>query len=133
MKNLKRTKTYQQIIDGMPDNLAVKEEFDRMLPRFELLEEGKAVIAMKLLARVAFMTVQLSALERSIDEEGVRETYQNGANQSGFKKSTYVEVYNTMIKNYTSVTRQLTDMLPSDDAASKMDDDGFESFVARKG
>lgn len=129
--NLKKTSTYKQIIKEMPEGSSVKDEFDRMLPRFDALDEGKAVVAMKLLARVAFMTVQLADIERHIDAEGVREMYQNGANQSGYKKSTYVEVYNAMIKNYATLTKQLADMLPED--APKLEDDGFESFVARRG
>lgn len=102
-----------------------------MLPRFSKLDDASAELAMKLLARVAFMTVQLADIERHIDDEGVRESYQNGANQFGYKKSTYVEVYNAMIKNYAALTRQLTDMLPDSDKDGASDD-GFEQFVARK-
>lgn len=129
-RSLKRTSEYKKIIAEMPENPKVKSEFDRMLPRFESLDDGKAVIAMKLLARVAFMTVQLSEIERHIAKDGVREVYQNGANQSGYKKSTHVEVYIAMMKNYAGVTKQLNDMVSAGGEPEK--NDGFEEFTSRK-
>jgi hypothetical protein len=46
------------------------------------------------------------------------EEYQNGANQYGVKKCSEVEIYNTMIKNYSSIIKQLIDLLPNDSKGS---------------
>lgn len=76
------------------------------------------------------MSVSLEDLQEAINEKGYIEEYQNGANQKGVKKCSEVEIYNTMVKNYSSVTKQLTDLVPK--SLPKMDDDGFEDFVNAK-
>ena len=38
----------------------------------------------------------------------------------------YIKSYNTTIKNYTTVVKQLNDMLPTDDR--KPNNDGFDEF-----
>lgn len=47
--------------------------------------------------------------------------------EHGVKKSSAVEVYNTMIKNQVQVMKQLTDLLPREETI--IEDDGFEDFV----
>ena len=81
-----------------------------------------------LLREAAFMAASLYELRQIINEKGYTEAYQNGANQKGIKKSSEVEIYNTMIKNYSAIMKQLTDLLPKDDL-KKSDDDGFDDFV----
>ena len=70
----------------------------------------------------------MSLMER-INEEGVTIRYQNGENQWGYKKSPDVETYNSFIKQYTTIIKQLTDLLPKDDPI--IIDDGFEDFITR--
>lgn len=76
------------------------------------------------------MSVTLTDLQETINREGTISEYQNGENQWGTKKSPEVETYNTMIKNYMGIIKQLTDLLPKE--APKIEDDGFEAFVNRK-
>jgi len=66
-----------------------------------------------LIKKAAFMSVTLDDLQDAINEKGVIEEYHNGANQTGFKKSVEVDVYNTMIKNYHAIMKQLIDLLPN--------------------
>lgn len=86
----------------------------------------------KLINNAAFMAVTLEELQSIINEKGCIEEYQNGANQKGYKKSSEVEVYNTMIKNYSGIIRQLTDLLP-DPKQSNINNAGekLAAFVAR--
>ena len=84
---------------------------------FADLDEKRAKIAENLIDKAAFMTVTLEDLQEEISKNGCVSEYQNGENQFGTKKSPEVEVYNTMIKNYTQVVKQLCDMLP--EAASR--------------
>lgn len=85
-----------------------------------------------LIDEAAFMSASLFQLRMIINEKGYIETYQNGANQFGNKKSSEIEIYNTMIKNYMSVIKQLTDLLPKSDM-TKPKDDGFDNFVNERG
>ncbi len=72
----------------------------------------------KLIDRAAFMIVTLEELEGQIAANGVVSEYQNGENQWGTKKSPEVEVYNTIVKNFISITDQLCKLLPKDEAYS---------------
>ena len=49
------------------------------------------------------MKVTLEDLQEAINENGVTEEYQNGANQRGIKQSATLQSYNALIKNYASV------------------------------
>lgn len=83
-----------------------------------------------LVDEAAFMAASLYELRKIINEKGYTEEYQNGANQKGIKKCSEVEIYNTMIKNYSSIVKQLTDLLPKEQIKGKDPvSDGFEDFV----
>ena len=82
-----------------------------------------------LIDEAAFMSASLYELRETINEKGYVETYQNGANQRGIKKCSEVEIYNTMIKNYSSVVKQLTNLIPKKNDSSGEKTDGFEEFV----
>ena len=76
------------------------------------------------------MAASLYELRKIIDDKGYTEEYQNGANQKGVKKCSEVEIYNTMIKNYSSIVKQLTDLLPKEQSREKiLTGDGFEEFI----
>lgn len=79
---------------------------------FKDIDPGKQSTVEKLISNAAFMAESLDCLQEIIREKGFTEEYQNGANQSGIKKCSEVEIYNTMIKNYSSVIKQLVDLLP---------------------
>ncbi len=78
------------------------------------LSPAKKELAQKLLSKARFMEIELEKLQDIITEKGWTETYQNGANQHGIKKSTEGDVYNTMIKNYTTVIGKLNDIVKED-------------------
>lgn len=82
-----------------------------------------------LIDNAAFMAASLWELRRDINAEGYTEEYHNGANQSGVKRSAKVDIYIQLEKNYASVIKQLTDLLPKEDKLKEKKDDGFESFV----
>lgn len=92
---------------------------------FEEIPENKYVLATRLIEKAAFMHVILQELQEYINEHGVKEKYKNGANQSGYKDSVEAKMYTNMIKNYTTIIKQLNDMLPAGVAPK---DDGFDDF-----
>ena len=76
------------------------------------------------------MAASLYELRKTIDKKGYTEEYQNGANQKGVKKCSEVEIYNTMIKNYSAIVKQLTDLIPKEQTKSVQNvSDGFEDFI----
>lgn len=90
----------------------LSKELKKLKKIFKNISKDKKDLVQKLIESAAFMTVELTKLENYISEYGVSETYQNGKDQYGTKMSTEASAYNTMIKNYTSIIKQLTDLLP---------------------
>lgn len=90
----------------------INEEKNRIKRILKELDENKKEIVKPLIEKAAFMHVELEELQKVIEAEGCVDEYQNGANQWGKKKSAEVDVYNTMIKNYTAIFKTLTDMTP---------------------
>ena len=113
---------------GLSKDEIVKKEYKKLSGIYTRLDTNMKKVVDPLLREAAFMAASLYELRQIINEKGYTEAYQNGANQKGIKKSSEVEIYNTMIKNYSAIMKQLTDLLPKDDL-KKSDDDGFDDFV----
>ena len=105
----------------------IKQERARLDGIYKDLPQDIKKTADKLIANAAFMAVTLDSLAAIISEKGCTEQYQNGANQSGTKKSVEVDVYNTMIKNYKSIVDTLLGLLLPREKGE--DNDGFDDFV----
>lgn len=107
-------------------NKRIKKETNRLKKLFTNLEENKKKIAEKLIENAAFMSITLEDLKKDIVKYGVKETYVNGKDQYGFKESIESKTYNTMIKNYMNIIKQLNDMAPEDKRINE--DDEFKQF-----
>ncbi len=105
------------------------KELQKLKKIFKDIEPGKQKTVEKLISNAAFMAESLDELQDTIREKGFVEEYHNGANQSGIKKCSEVEIYNTMIKNYSSIIKQLVDLLPNE---SKNSGDELLDFINRK-
>ena len=95
----------------------IKCEIKRLSKLFDNLPPDAAAVAAKLIENAAFMAVSLSDLQKTINEKGYVEEYQNGEHQSGTKRASEVDIYNTMIKNFNTTMKQLIDLLPDSAAA----------------
>lgn len=89
------------------------KKFDKTLEDVKKLSGSKRERAETLCEKLMFMDAELEKLAADIEKNGWTEVYQNGPNQMGVKKSTAGDVYNTLIKNYTSALKQVDDMLSS--------------------
>lgn len=76
------------------------------------IDTSKKKTIEKLIEDAAFMAVTLEETRQIIARDGVIETYQNGENQKGVKKSSAVEVYDKMVNTYSRVVKQLCDLIP---------------------
>ena len=116
--------------DGKTKEEIIKAEKRKLAGIYTRLDKKTKRSVDSLVDEAAFMAASLYELRKIIDEKGYTEEYQNGANQKGIKKCSEVEIYNTMIKNYSSVVKQLTDLLPKDQEKGKTPpSDGFEDFI----
>lgn len=108
----------------------IKQEITRINGFLKEIEPKVKKGVKSLIDNVAYMAVTLRELRDDINQEGLISEYQNGENQFGTKKSPKVEIYNTMVKNYTSSFKTLLDLLPKN--KEQIIDDGFEEFVESK-
>ena len=92
---------------------------------FEQLEDDKSKLALSLLDKAEFVEATLDKLQKKVNDDGVITTMCQGDYEID-RENPALKSYNTTLKNYTAVIKQLNDMLPSKENTNK--DDGFESF-----
>ena len=107
----------------------IKKEIRRLKRIYKDLEGKKKKIAENLIAEAAFMKATLEELKAMIDEHGPVDVMQQG-DYSIIREHPAVKTYNTMIQRYSTVVKQLADLLPKE--LPKEKDDGFEAFVMER-
>lgn len=100
----------------------IKKALKKLKGIFELMPDDNKALSESLLKNVAFMQVELSELEQIIMIKGSVEEYKNGANQTGYKQSSAVQAYNSLLKSYNSSLRLLLSQLPEGEAKSAAKD-----------
>ncbi len=107
-------------------NRQITTEKNKLIKIFKNRDENIRKIANPLIENASYMKVELSHLKKYNIKNGIKEFYMNGKGQFGYKESVESKTYNTMMKNYLSVIKQLNDMLPKGETIPS--DDGFEDF-----
>jgi hypothetical protein len=90
----------------------IQQEYERMKELFAAMPENELSFCDPLLQNAAFMKVTLEDLQQAINENGVTDQYQNGANQSGTKASADLQAYNSLAKVYNALMDKLSGKLP---------------------
>ncbi len=124
---------FEQIYSDKQRKTKIKKEQKRLQDIFKNLDTSKKKTVEKLIEDAAFMAVTLEETRQIIARDGIVETYQNGANQTGVKKSSAVEVYDKMVNTYSRVVKQLTDLIPERvifEPEEEEDDDPAEELMA---
>lgn len=98
----------------------IKKEKHRLQKIFKDLESNKLKTCQALIDRAAFITVSLQDLEVQLNARGWTEYYQNGENQSGWKKSAAADVHISLTKNLNAIIKQLLDLVPPAQKASRL-------------
>lgn len=102
---------------SMPDLIEseeIKKRIRKLKRTYKDLPKEKMLLAEPLIKNAAFMEVQLYELQRTIEQNGTHDDYQNGANQFGKKISADLQAYNSLIKSYNMVNQRLENMLPEE-------------------
>lgn len=90
----------------------IKKEHSRLKKIFSVVDPQKLKTAEGLIAHAAHMRITMQESEALLDQFGLVESYTNGENQSGMKKSSAFESYDKLTSNYAKVIKQLCDLLP---------------------
>jgi hypothetical protein len=106
----------------------ISKEKDRLTRIYtDISKENKAIIQ-GLINRAAFMRVTLEDMEEDLDTNGFVEMFTQSEKTDPYERERPVaRLYNTMNKNYQSIIKQMSDLIPKDRAVEK--DDGFENFI----
>lgn len=98
----------------------IKKEKKRLAEIFKDLEPNKLSTCQALIDRAAFITISLQDIEVQLNETGWVEYYQNGENQSGWKKAAAADVHISLTKNLNAIVKQLLDLVPPAQKASRL-------------
>jgi hypothetical protein len=109
----------------------IKKEELRLRKSYRNLTDEAMKVADGLIRRAAYMRVTLEDYEADLDEGGYVEMFSQSPNTEPYERERPVaRLYTTMNKNYQSMIKQLTDLLP--EVEKKTEDDGFDAFVASR-
>ena len=109
----------------------IKKEERRLKRIYKNIDKDNKAIIDGLIQRAAYMRVTLEDWENDIDENGYVEMFTQSEKTDPYERERPVaRLYNTMSKNYQSIIKQLSDLIPKQEA--KKDDDGFDAFVATR-
>lgn len=110
----------------------IKNEIKRLNELFGNMPKSTMDKVQSLIQNAAFMTIVLDELQKIINQKGVVEEYQNGANQKGFKKTVEVEIYNVMVKNQIAIFKQLSELMPMETPKPQEQEDELIKLLKRK-
>lgn len=106
----------------------ITREERRLKRNYKDIQKDKSAVVEGLIRRAAFMRATLEDMELDLDERGFVEMFAQGEQEPYERERPVARQYQQMNKNYQSIIKQLSDLLPKEPAKQK-DDDGFESFV----
>lgn len=104
----------------------IKNEIVRLTRVFKEIEKNKRLTTKGLIEEAAYMKATLKELKSSIDESGPIDEMQQGE-YSILREHPALKAYNTMVQRYTTVIKELTNLLPKEQI--KELSDGFDEFV----
>ena len=106
----------------------VSKEDRRLKKYYKEVQADKKAVTDGLIRRAAFMRIALEDMEVDLDQGGFYELFSQSENQEPYERERPVaRQYQSMNKNYQSIIKQLSDLLPKE--LPKEEGDGFEEFV----
>lgn len=105
----------------MTKETRIKQELARLTEIYRELPENKLALVIPLLENAAFMKITLEDLQVSINRNGCSDEYKNGENQYGKKAAADLQAYNSLIKNYNTISDRLEKLLPPEQRESRLE------------
>ena len=108
----------------------IKKEVRRLNRIYKNIDKDNKAIIDGLIQRAAYMRVTLEDWEKDIIENGVTEMFTQSEKTDPYERERPVaRLYNTMNKNYQSLIKQLSDLVPKEAPTKGVEDDGFADFI----
>ena len=106
----------------------IKKEEQRLKRIYKNIDKDNKAIIDGLIKRAAYMRVTLEDWEEDIIKNGCTEMFTQSVNTPPYERERPVaRLYNTMNANYQKIIKQLSDLVPKQEAKTK--DDGFDVFI----
>ena len=113
----------------LPKDERIRREKARLTKMYADVPPRSKGIVDGLIQRAAYMRVTLEVYEADLDAGGYVEMFSQSDKIKPYERERPVaRLYNTLNKNYQSIMKQLSDLLPKETKPQE-EDDGFESFV----
>ena len=110
----------------------ITKEERRLKKNYKDIHKDKSAIVEGLIRRAAFMRITLEDMEVDLDEKGFVELFSQSDTQEPYERERPVaRQYQQMNKNYQSIIKQLSDLLPKEPPKPK-ENDGFDEFVSAR-
>lgn len=111
----------------LPKEKRINKEKKKLRNIYKDIDQDQFKTVEELINRAAYMLVLLQDYEKDIDENGYVELFSQSDKTEPYERERpVVRLYNTTIKNYQSVIRQLSQLIPNE---IKTIDDGFDEFI----
>lgn len=110
-----------------PKAARIKREESRLKGIYKNIPADKMHTVEGLICEAAYMRVTLQDYRKDLDENGYIEQFTQSEKTAPYERERPVaRLYNTMNKNYQSITKILSDLLPK---VEVVQDDNFDGFV----
>ena len=107
----------------------INTEDKRLRRIYKDLKKDKIATVDGLIRRAAYMRTTLEDMEIDLDTNGFVELFSQSEKTEPYERERPVaRLYNTMNKNYQSIIKQLSDLLPKEVQQTEVND-GFDDFV----
>lgn len=111
----------------------IKREETRLRKIYTNIKEENKSIVDGVIQRAAFMRIQLEIYETDLDVKGYTELFTQSPNTPPYERERPVaRLYSTMNKNYQTIIKQLSDLLPKDVKQKSDEEDDFTAFAGER-
>lgn len=87
------------------------KKIKKLEPSFKAMSNDKMTIGLSLIKEAYFIGETLSRLKTQLQDSDIVESFEQGS-QKFLRENPALKSYNTTLKNYQNIMKQLTDMLP---------------------
>ncbi len=105
-----------------------KKELEKLDRIFKVLPPDKKSLIDNLKHQAAFMVSFMAELQETLDREGAVDQFEQGS-QKFLREHPAAKIYNTTMRNYLSVIKQLLALLPPEEAKAAKDE--FAAFIQK--
>jgi DNA primase large subunit len=105
----------------------IEKEKKRLKEQFKEIKGNKLKVVEGLIDEASYIRLTLVELKEQLDRDGHVDLMTQGSS-SILREHPASKIYNAMIKNYTTIIKQLTQLLPKEETKKEIDD-GFDDFV----